>query len=428
MVNMILSRINLWRAQNKSNFSLIINYLFISYAFFIPISAELTKIIFNLILIIYFLDTGFKNKILQAFRNSFIQAIILFYFMHILWLFSVDNMDFAYSTIENSRFLIYVIIYITSIRQDFIFKILNSFLISMMFSELVSYLIFFNIIDPINNATMYNPVPFVLSHTQYAVYLSIAMGIMLYVLLKEKHNKFIQAVYFLFFISASINIFIISSRLGFILYAVNIVFISIYIYRKELFKFIGIALSFLFIGYFLAYKYSPTFKNRLDQTINSFNKVLIHNNYHTSLGTRLGYWIYSCDIIKDNLLFGVGDGDHIKLVKENILRSDKNSSNTSALLHSMQGGLHSDFLNILVKFGLVGLFIYFNIFYQLYRHRSKNNMLRALQLLLILSFILSGLQGGTIMLKDLGKLFTLLGALTVVNSIKEPLANSNPTK
>jgi O-antigen ligase len=130
------------------------------------------------------------------------------------------------------------------------------------------------------------------------------------------------------------------------------------------------------------------------------------------------------DIIKDNLLFGVGDGDHIKLVKENILRSDKNSSNTSALLHSMQGGLHSDFLNILVKFGLVGLFVYFNIFYQLYRHRSKDNMLRALQLLLILSFILSGLQGGTIMLKDLGKLFTLLGALTVINRVILPKKRS----
>jgi O-antigen ligase len=415
---MIFKNFNLWRNKNKNNFSLIINYLFIFYAFSIPISGKLTEIVFSLILIIYLFNGNLKNNIINALKNKFIQALLLFFFIHVIWLFGSDNKIFAYETINNSRFLLYGVIYITAIRKDFILMILNGFLAAMMFSEIVSYLIYFQIINPINNATIDNPVPFVLSHTQYAIYLSISMGLMLYISLKEKINMSIKIIYFLFFITASANIFIISSRLGFIMYAVNIIFITAYIFKKDIFKFLYIGITTLLIGYILAYNYSGTFNKRINQTINSINYVILDNNYHTSLGTRLGYWVYSYDIILDNLIFGVGDGDQKTLIKENILNLENNPSNIKALLHSIQGGLHSDFLDILVKFGFIGLLIYLNIFYQLYKYIPLDKTFRILQFLLIISFFLGGLQGGTIMLKDLGKLFTLLAVLTVIDSVR----------
>lgn len=418
MVNMICSKLLNLRQQYSNNASILLNYLFVGYAFSIPLSASLTNAIFTVIIIVYLLTQNVKETILKGFKNNFVQSVTLFYFLHIIWIL-VDSNAFAIESIKNLRFLLYSILYLAIIKKEFIFRILNGFLFAMMFSEIVSYLIFFDIIIPINNATIYSPIPFVLSHSQYAVYLGISMGIMLYMSFNLKISTLIRAIYIIFFITASINIFIISSRLGFILYAINIIFVMSFIFRNNIFKAFFVGLPLIFIGYIMAYNFSVTFKDRTSTAYNSAIKVINDGNYNTSLGIRIGYWLYSYDIIMDNIVFGTGNGNHIIKVKENIQKNEKDQANINSLFHSMQDGLHSDSLDILTKFGIIGFLIYLNIFYQLYKYIPIDSIFRVVQILLIVSFLVSGLQGGTLILKDLGKLFTLLGVLSVVNSVKK---------
>jgi len=423
MENMI-SNFHKWRTKNHDNFSTAINYLFIAYAFFIPITEKPTNLILLIIFMLYLLEGSIKEKLLYALKNNFIRAIILFFLIHIIWLYSSDNKTFAMESIRNISVILYIIIYMGSIKKEFIFKILSGFLFAMMFSEIASYLIYFQIIDPFNNATVSDPVPFALSHTQYSLYLSLSMGILLYIASDNSYTKYIRMLYSLFFITATANIFIISSRVGFILYMVNILLVLFVIYKQYIFKYILISLVLLITGYSLAYNFSHTFKTRSEQTFINLNKVLDEKNYSTATGIRIGYWVYSLDVIKSNFIFGVGDGDQITSVKNNILRLDHNKSNIEGLLCSMQNGLHSDLLDILVKFGFIGLLVYLNVFYQLYNQTPQDKIFNVVKILLISTFILGGLQGGVILLRDFAKLFTLLGVLIIISQ-NTPLPSKN---
>ena len=413
---MIFNKLIQYRDQNRENIAILLNYLFVVYIFLLPISTTLMNIVFNIILFFYLVDGNLKNKIKEAWDNNFIRALILFYLMHIVWLYGISYNEHAIESVKNSRYLLYGIIYFTVIRKEFIFKILNAYLLSIFFSEIVSYLISFQIIAPFNNATVDNPVPFVLSHSQYAVYLGLSMGIILYMMFQQHNSKFAKFIYILFFISATINIFIIASRLGFILYMANIILIVFYIYRKYLVKAFIIMILLLSFGYTLAYQFSNTFNTRVHQLSDNITQLYYNQDYSTSLGVRVGYWIYSYDILKENLLFGVIGDDYRMMVKENILSSNENNETKVLLIHSMQNGLHSDFLDIFVKFGFIGLVLYLNIFYQLYKNFPQNELFRIVQLLLIISFFLSGLQGGTLLLRDLGRLFIILGTLSVIDT------------
>ncbi len=93
-----------------------------------------------------------------------------------------------------------IIIIVTMVSKDYINKIVTAFVLSMLFSEICSYFIFFGFLEPFNNATIINPVPFMLNHTIYSVFLALSLGILLY---KFFENEFktgnINKIIILFF-------------------------------------------------------------------------------------------------------------------------------------------------------------------------------------------------------------------------------------
>jgi O-antigen ligase len=288
-----------------------------------------------------------------------------------------------------------------------------------MFSEITSYLIHFQIIAPINNATVHDPVPFALSHTTYALYLGISIGLMLFMSLSKHLTNTLRVIYFLFFITATINIFLIASRLGFLLYFTSIITILLYYYKNNIKKIILLSILFFTVGYSVAYMNSPTFKQRVHQTIINTKKVIHNNDFSTSLGVRAGNWYFAGKIVYNNFFFGVGDGDQITEFKKLVIQ--ENSPYKNILFHNLQNGIHSEIMDIFVKFGLIGFLIYLNIYYQLYKLKPKNEIFNVLTILLICIFILSAVQGGAIVMavKDLGKLFTLLSVLILLSTLKE---------
>ncbi len=412
--------------KEKVNISTILNYLFILYAFSIPISGKITNIIFTLILILWILDGNIKKKLLYALKNNFIQALLYFFLIHILWLWSSENIHFALATIKNSLLLLYPIIYITSIKKEFIFKILNGFIYAMMVSEITSYLIHFQIIPPIYNATLHDPVPFALSHTTYALYLGLSIGLMLFMSLHSKTTNIIKKIYIFFFITASINIFLIASRFGFLLYSVSILVVLTVTYRKNIKKVLLIGILFTVIGYSFAYTFSQTFHSRIDQTIKNTQLMIQDKNFGTSLGIRIGHWYYSFFIIKDHLFFGLGDGDQVTEFKK-IVKINKDPSE-KILLNTVENGIHSELIDIFTKFGLIGLLFYLNIFFKLSQVKPKNSTFQVLKFLLIFIFLLSAIQGGAIVMavKDLGKIFTLLSVLIIINTFTRKKEYSTP--
>jgi len=403
--------------QIKINSLIFVNYLFIAYAFLLPLSRNLSNIIFTAIIILFFIDGDIKNKLRFIIKDKVISAILIFIFMHIFWLLGTDDFLYAKDKLSEMKHFIAIIIIVTMVKKEFIFRIISAFIISMLFSELVSYMIFFGFLEPINNATKENPVPFMLNHSLYSTFLALALGILLYSLFKKdfKTSKLALFISLFFTITISFNILIISSRLGYVLLFATIFSMTIIFYGKYLVRAILSTVMVVAIFYVTAYLNLDTFKERTHQAKNNIEKIITKKDFTTSEGIRAGFWFYSFDILKENPLFGAGTGDHINYIKQKIIESkyDKQEPMLYILGAGKGAGLHADYLDIFVQFGLIGLLIFLNIFYQIIRYKTENEHLKALQVILVVVMLVQAIPQGMVYLAPINKLFILLLALTL---------------
>ena len=403
--------------QIKINSLIFVNYLFIAYAFLLPLSRNLSNIIFTAIIILFFIDGDIKNKLRFIIKDKVISAILIFIFMHIFWLLGTDDFLYAKDKLSEMKHFIAIIIIVTMVKKEFIFRIISAFIISMLFSEFISYMIFFGFLEPINNATKENPVPFMLNHSLYSTFLALALGILLYSLFKKdfKTSKLTLFISLFFTISISFNILIISSRLGYVLLFATIFSMTIIFYGKYLVRAILSTLIVVTIFYVTAYLNLDTFKERTHQAKNNIEKIITKKDFTTSEGIRAGFWFYSFDILKENPLFGAGTGDHINYIKQKIIESkyDKQEPMLYILGAGKGAGLHADYLDIFVQFGLIGLLIFLNIFYQIIIYKTENEHLKALQVILVVVMLVQAIPQGMVYLAPINKLFILLLALTL---------------
>lgn len=407
---------------NKSfSSSLYANYLLIAYAFFLPISPKIASILMTLIIPFIFLEGNLKERFINIIQDKIIIAFTIFYFMHIVWMLGSEHLQIAYLTVKEFKYILYIIIIAMIIKKEFITKILSAFLLAMLFSESISYLMYFNLHIPLlhlnpNDGATAN-VPFMLSYTQYGSILGISLGIILYQTLRNKDlNFYLKTLYLVFFISASMNIFLIGSRIGYLLYFLSTATVLLFIYKNNIKYAILSILVLVSTTYLIAFNFGNIFHQRSEQGIQDIQSIS-ENNFSTPLGIRTGYYKYSADIIKENLFFGLGTNDHIYAVKKNIIENEKDFDNKEGLFHALDSGhnasLHSEFLDIFIQFGLIGLLIFLNIFYQIFKYEQKNSTLRIIQLILLSSILFISFGSIIFITRDIGTIFILLIALTL---------------
>ncbi|UXC28845.1 O-antigen ligase family protein [Aliarcobacter butzleri] len=401
----------------KDKSVLFTNYFLIVYAFFLPLSRDISNAIFSIIIVLFFINGNIIDKVRFVLKDRVILSILAFILMHIIWLLGTDYIEYAEDRISDMKFFLAIIIITTMVRKDFIFKIINGFVFAMLLSEISSYFIYFGIINPFNNATLINPVPFMLNHSFYATFLSIALGILLYNLFdnKTKNNYFIKVLSLFFCVTMIFNILIISSRLGYVLLFAVIITMVLIFFRRYFFRSIILAILATSSFYFIAYTNISNFKNRTNQAIENIKFIFDEQNYNTSEGIRYGFYVFSLKILNENPFFGVGTGDHINYIKKEIEESEyKNPEPMLKILNLGKGTtLHSDYLDILVQFGIIGLLIFMNIFYQILRYDQKNKDLKSLQIFLTVIVLIGAIPQGIVYLSPLNKLFILLLGITL---------------
>ena len=262
-------------------------------------------------------------------------------------------------------------------------------------------------------------VPFMMNYTQYATVLNIAISFALYQLLQKQTISMIQKILYSFFIlSSSLNLFILSSGIGYILFLFSNITVLTLIYKKQILKLIiAIALIFPLI-YWLGTHYSPIFQKKSTQMFSDVKNFIQHNNLSTSQGVRLGLIFYSADILKENFLLGLGTGDHVDAVREKILENETNQKNKTMLLKSIPyspgSSLHNQFLDLLLQFGIIGFIVFLNIFYQIYKIKPKQTFLRLLPYILIINILLTCFANPLLIYGDVERIFVLLVALLIV--------------
>ncbi|MDX4065968.1 O-antigen ligase family protein [Aliarcobacter skirrowii] len=401
------------------DYSKLINYFIVLYAFSIPISKSLTTISIIFLFLFWILQKDYKRKFDEIKNNYFILILLLFIvysFVAILWssdkIFALDYVRKYY------HFLIIPIIF-TSLNKEYLEKVFSAFLFSMLISEITSYGIFFEIWTK-QGISPDDPSPF-MNHSNYSIYLAFTIFILLHKVLYSK-DKGLKLFYLMFLILSSSNLFLNGGRAGQFAFIIALFIFGFLNIKNRLKAFVSIFIVGIII-LVTSYNISPVFKDRFNYFLHDINSMIHKDDYSNSFSLRVALWMTGLEASKENILFGTGIGDEIINAENGINRFNIppifGSSDTTNYID-----YHSSFIQYLVQLGIVGLIIFILIFYFLVRIKIKNKVYSNLLYIFVVLYILQSTIGLTFHIQKSMIFFTLFTSIFLVISKYEKEVNS----
>jgi O-antigen ligase len=331
--------------------------LLIILAFLMPLTVFGGNLIIAIICILWLFSGNYKSKFFQIVSNKLMLASILFFCLHVFGLLWTEDLIWGRHIVHKMWYFIGLFpILFTIVKKDYIKYYITSFLLAISFTEIVSYLVWFELVEPFKNATVANPTPF-MSHISYNPILAFAIYLVLYeIFLNEKITNLMFSLYSFFAISMTINMFITGGRAGQVAFFVMLGILIFQALDKQRIKSL-IVISIIIPGIFLtAYSTSGFFQNRVNVAINeiiNYSSGEVTSGH--SVGLRINFLINSFEVFKDNPIIGVGTGDFpIEYKKINQINSPDTSATTNP---------HNMYSLIAVQLGLIGLASLLSIFY-----------------------------------------------------------------
>jgi len=336
------------------NLDMIFQYLLILLAFLMPLTVFGANLIIFLICLIWIFSGNYKSKFSQILNNRLIIASIVFFCIHLLGLIWTEDLTWGFHITHKMWYFIglFPILY-TIVRKEYIKHYVSAFLIAISITEICSYLVWFEVIDPFRYATVKNPTPF-MSHISYNPILAFAI----YLVLREAffNKKITNFEFFLFgffAISMTINMFITGGRSGQVMFFVMLAIFVFQFFNAQKIKSL-LLISILIPGvFYTAYSTSNQFHERVDGAVKSI--VSYSENKTSSVGQRITFAINSWEIIKANPIIGVGTGDFPEEYKK------INQINTPEVPNTTNP--HNMYTLVLVQLGCLGLISMMSIFY-----------------------------------------------------------------
>lgn len=397
--------------SDKDRLTLWMNNLIVVYMFFIPITAAVTSRIFIVILALFFLRGDIVHYAREAWSNRVVRAFSYLLMVYFIWLIGSESLIKGWHSISHVKNVLYLFVFLSVIDGRYINRILGAFIVAMMVSEILSYAMFFGIIPwefGIGERFFYkafcvgDPSPF-LHHIHYGVVLAFTVVLLAQKVLYAKEDIWLKGIMLFFTLTASANIFVTGGRTGYIAFFPLLAFFFFYYHRKWIVPaLIGIS---IFAG--VMYQSSDLLQSKVAQTVTEIEKIARPTaDYDSSLGQRVGFWIYSLEVINDNFWFGVGTGDSMDEVFARVLPKDEE---VKSIAHE-----HNQYISVMLQFGLIGLLAFLNVFYQIYKYRTKDENLRFVQLAITLA-IAMGLTMTMFNLRVFLHLWILMLAVSMID-------------
>jgi len=407
-----LLAIKSFQYKNEDKINKILNHLTVIYMFFIPIKPHGNQVsfIFFAYFILLLLRGNFKKYILDSFQHPLTKAFLLFFLVHIFWLIGTEDFSNAIFKIKHSYYLLYPFFFFLFLDKRFFYRFINGFLAGVLLSEILSYSMqfhlipwgysindiqfFWNELGHLKNLIIYNaiwnePAPF-LEHGFYSIVISLAAAILFFkAFLSKQEAKDKHYFSIIFFITMSFNLLFIQGRVGYVLYSCLILYLLFQYYKKNnsIIHIISLILIPLTIA-IIMYNNGGAFQKRIHHTINVATNFLTtkNNAKNSSFEQRLCMAKSSINIIEKNVLFGVGTGDELLLLR-------KDPKNIGCDIMKRVDNVHNQYLEILMQFGIIGLIVYFNLLYQIYKYDTKNEDTNHIKILLLIAMIITGFFG-----------------------------------
>ncbi len=327
-------------------------------------------------------------------------AIFLFY-IAISSFWSDAGAKEIFTGVKKYWYFLPIFIIYRYIKEEYIPYAISAFLLGMLISELLSYGVIFSLWK-IRFSTPLNPSIF-LHHIQYSIFLALTAIILFFKGFWDKNSK-MRVVYFLFFTTVTLNLFLNIGRTGYIVFLATLVLALTRIYRFRVKAILIILISTIF-SIVLVYSISSNFRTRVYQGTVDIQKLMTKGDYNTSIGSRFALWIAAEDIWVKNPLFGVGVAEHINK-KNEFARKNRKFEFLTKIKH-----FHNSFLEILTQFGLVGLSLFLYILYLISKIPIKNRFINIVKISLLSIFILGDFADRLFYLNSTMSLFALMCGL-----------------
>ena len=346
------------------NLDKIYQYLLIALGFLLPLTVYGANLVIVIIVILWFFSGDYKSKYSQIISSRILIASIAFYGLHVIGLLWTEDLKWGLHMLHKMWYflILYPVLY-TIVKREYIKYYVFAFLLAILITEIYSYLIWFELINYDGyrggNVNSTNPVPF-MTHISFNPILAFSIYIVAYELFINKVRSKIELfLYSFFLISMIITMFITSGRAGQVMFFVMIPILIFQYFSAQKIKSLIAVLILLPSIFFGAYQSSDLFKERVDAVIHSA-KVFEDSEY-SPVNQRITYALNSWEIIKNNVLIGVGTGDFPSQYKK--MNKLKSPELFYEYEFSSASQPHNMYTLILVELGIIGLGSMLLIFY-----------------------------------------------------------------
>jgi O-antigen ligase len=390
----------------KFNLEKTYQYLLIALAFLMPLTVAGANLIVVIIVFLWLFSGDYKKKFNEIINSKLMIASIVFYFIHVIGMLWTQDFQWGLHILHKMwYFLLLWPVLFTIVNKEYTKYYIYAFLLAMAFTEILSYLIWFEVIPPFKNATSAsNPTPF-MSHISFNPFLAFSIYLVTHeILFNKKLNKLMLGLYSFFSVAMVCNMFITGGRAGQVVFFVMIMILIIQYFKEQRIKALIVILILLPGIFITAYQVSPLFNDRVNmayQELVNYDKktVATQQSVVSSVGVRILFSLNSWQIIKENPLLGAGTGDFPSEYKKiTVLRSP---------MGPYANNPHNMYVLVLVQSGIVGLLSMLSIiYYQItLSFKESNRFFRDMGLALPILFLVIMLSDSYLLGHYTGLLF-----------------------
>lgn len=399
----------------------IVNILAVIYLFSLTVSYKISGTLIYIILFIFLLNPKVGTYLKNSLKNRFVQAGLLYLAVILIWFIGTHDLSFAITQLKINKFYLLPILFFAFIRVEYFKYYVLAFILGAIVNFIWTYLMFFNIIDNHYSNLIINQ-----SEHAFLIFLTI---LSLFYRLVKYEDKLVYKILIIFIILLlSSNVFLLK-KTQIVSYVIVLFVAFIYLYRKDIVKILIFSLTFLSIFLIGINFLFPTVKYQLLHELDGVQKAIQKQDFTNSMSARLGVAYYSLQVIEDSPIFGYGTGDHAYEVKKAINNSElKNIDSKSydiligTLITGKHVTLHNTFLQVLVQYGIIGLLIFLNIFYQILKFtRGETNIYSLLIVSSVTIAFLQFLSGWDFQFGNLAQIFIITICLLILLQNKEKL-------
>jgi O-antigen ligase len=359
-----------------------------------------------------------KEPLVKGFKNPSLLLLYAFFLITCISAFFSENKQEALFNIENKLSLVFLPYYIFCFRwpAEVIKKCLVLFVSGCFFA--CAYLLVRASVFAFEGHPeyfFYTLFSDLIHASYFAMYLLLAIVIVvLYYAKWFAGNGAVKYLSVFFVFVFIVSIFLCSSKLGMISFFITLPVLIVYKSRLLLNpKRIVILAGGLVLAVFVFAKLFPGSFERLN-SISALSKKELDKTSAESTTVRLLIWDQSIDIIRENVLLGVGVGD----ANDCLVQKYKQNGMTGALAHNLNA--HNQYFQTFIGLGIIGFVLLMALTFGelVFAVINRNFILVVLMLLIILNFLVESMlqtSAGTLFYVFFLCLFNLPG---IKNEIK----------